>query len=188
MVKAHPIIKYVVAALAGVFGLVAVVWAHDRLAPPPSPTETDSARAVKLRFAFADGHWAEVTEVDGGTIKIEKGGETLAIAPRIRDRSSGTVELRVSQVVRREGRETMEAVDSLLIDGRLTKLERGNWSLGVQVVGVEKTIPAHLLSATSACCARTCSGTLVCGTCVCTDCEACTTRGWCDCPPPQPPE
>ena len=83
----------------------------------------------------------------------------------------------------------MEAVDTLLVDKGLTKLERGGLPLSVQVLDAEKKLPASSLAGPAAtCCARACDGTLVCGVCVCTDCGVCFTHGWCDCNPPAPPE
>jgi hypothetical protein len=188
MLKAHPIVKGTAATLLAVFGLIIIAWGHGRPAPSPTRGGTDSVRAVKLRLTFEGGHWANVTEVEGGTIKVERDGKKLAITPYIRDQSGGKVELRVFQAVQHAGRETMEAADTLLVDRDLTKLDVGNLPLGVQVLDVEKTLPADLLASPAAtCCTRTCNGTLVCGVCVCTDCGVCMTHGWCDCNPPAPP-
>jgi hypothetical protein len=188
MIKTHSVVKGTAATLLAVFGLIMIVWGHGRPAPSPTQGKTDSVRAVKLRLTFESGHWANVTEVEGGTIKIERDGKTLAITPYIRDQGSGKVELRVFQAVQREGRETLEAVDTLLVDKGLTKLERGGLPLSVQVLDAEKRLPGDLLAAPAAtCCARACDGTLVCGVCVCTDCGVCITHGWCDCNPPAPP-
>lgn len=190
MIKTHPVIKGTAATLLVVFGLIMIVWAHNRRAPSiAAQNQADSVRTVRLRLTFADGHWANVTEVEGGTIRIEKDGKKLAITPYIRDQSSGKVELRVFQVVQREGRETMEAVDTSLVDKSLTKLTRGNLPMSVQVLDAGRKLPTDLhIAAVSECCARTCSGMLVCGVCVCTDCESCSTKNWCDCNPPAPPE
>ncbi|HJP95200.1 MAG TPA: hypothetical protein VJ875_24830 [Pyrinomonadaceae bacterium] len=181
-------IKGTTATLLAVFGLMMIVWAHERSAPPQTRSGKDSLRAVKLRLTFGSGHWANVTAVEGGTIKVERDGKKLAITPYITDQSSGKVELRVFQAVQRNGGETMEAVDTLLVDNSLTKLNRGSLPLSVQVVDVNKKLPADFLATPAAtCCARACDGTLVCGVCVCTDCGVCFTHGWCDCPPPPPP-
>src|SRR5205085_10545037 len=103
----------------------------------------------------------------------------------IRDQGSGKVELQVFQAVQREGRETMEAIDTLLVDKGLTKLDRGGLPLSVQVLDAEKRLPVDLLAASGGtCCAMACDGTLVCGVCVCTDCGHCATHNWCDCPQP----
>jgi len=140
----------------------------------------DSVRAVKLRLTFESGDSANVTEFEGGTIKVEKNGNKLTITPYIRER--GKVELRVFQAVQREGREVMEAVDTLLADKGLTKLNRGNLPFSVQVLDLDKRLPAQILAAGGGtCCARTCNGTLVCGSCVCTDCGVCATFPWCEC-------
>ncbi len=187
MIKARRIVRGTAAALLAVFGLIMIVWGHGRPAPQPSRGGTDSVRAVRLQLTFGGGHWANVTQVEGGMIKVERGGKKLAITPYVRDR--GSVELRVFQAVRREGGETLEAVDTLLVDEGTTKLERGGLPLGVQVLDAEKTLPGEVLAAPAAtCCATACDGTLVCGVCVCTDCGQCATRNWCDCPPPAPPE
>jgi len=189
MIKTHPIIKGTAAALLIAFGLMMIVLAHARHTPSTAQGQTDSIKAVKLRLNFADGHWANVTEVEGGTITLERDGQKLAITPYIRDQSSGRVELRVFQVTESGGRETMAAVDTLLVDKNSTNLKTGNLQLSVQVLDADKKIPADALRAAPAqCCARTCSGVLVCGVCVCTDCGVCSTRNWCDCNPPAPPE
>lgn len=190
MIKTHPIIKGTAATLLIALGLIMIVWANDRYAPSTAQGQTNSVRAVRLRLTFANGHWANVTEVEGGTIKIERDGKKLAITPYISDQNSGKVELRVMQVTESGGRETMETVDTLLVDKNLTKLTRSNLPLSVQVLDTEKRLPADLTTASVAeCCARACDGTLVCGVCVCTDCGVCATHNWCDCPPPPgPPE
>jgi hypothetical protein len=175
MIKVHRIVTGT--TLLATLALVMVVWAHA--APPRTRTAADSVRTVRLRLTFANGDWANVTEVEGGTIKIEKDGKKLEITPYIREH--GQVELRVFEAVQREGREVMQALDTMLVDKSLTKLNRGNVPLSVQVLNADKTLPAALLAANPAtCCVRTCAGTLVCGTCVCTDCGRCGPN-WCDC-------
>jgi hypothetical protein len=139
----------------------------------------DSVRAVQLRLTFASGDSANVTQVEGGTINVERDGKKLTITPYMRNH--GQVELRVFQAVQREGGETMEAVDTLLVDKGLTKLDRGNLPFSVQVLNAQKELPAAALAASGrTCCATTCAGTLVCGVCVCTDCGRCGPN-WCDC-------
>jgi hypothetical protein len=185
MIKIHRIVKCTTVTLLAAFGFIMIVWAQGRTAPPPARDGKDSVRAVKLRLTFAAGDSANVTEVEGGTIKIEKDGKKLAITPYIRDQ--GRVELRVSQAIQRDGREVMDALDTLLVDKSLTKLTRGNLPFSVQVLDADKKLPAEVLAAAGAtCCARTCAGTLVCGVCVCTDCGVCATVHWCDCNPPGP--
>jgi hypothetical protein len=187
MIKSHHIAKGTATALLSVLGLMTIVWGHAKPALPAARGTADSVRAIRLRLTFESGHWADVTEVEGGTINIEKDGKKLAITPYIRDQ--GKVELRVFQAVRHEGGETMEAAGTLSVEKRLTKLDRVGLPLSVQVLDAEKRLPSELLTAPAAtCCARACDGTLVCGVCVCTDCGQCATRNWCDCPPPAPPE
>lgn len=189
MFMAHRIVKRTAATLLTVSGLIMIAWGHGRPAPAPTQGATDSVKAVKLRLTFEGGHWANVTQVEGGTIKIERDGKQLALTPYIRDQKSGKVELRVSQVVQRGSGETLEAIDTLTVGPDPSKLNGGNLSLGVQVLDVEKKLPREALAAAAAtCCARACNGTLVCGVCVCTDCGVCATHGWCDCNPPAPPE
>jgi len=186
MIKVHPIVKGTAATMLAALALIVIAWGHGRPAPPPTRGGTDSVRAVRLRLTFESGHWANVTEVEGGTIKVERDGKKLAITPYIRDQ--GKVELRVSQAVQPGGKETMEAAGALLVDKGLTKLEQGGLTLSVQVLDAEKRLPSEVLAAPAAeCCTRTCSGVLVCGVCVCTDCGVCFTHGWCDCNPPAPP-
>ena len=180
MIKIHRIIRGTV--LLAVFGFMLIVWAYGTPASPPAQASTDSVRAVKLRFTFAAGDSANVTEFNGGTIQVEKDGEKLTITPYIRDH--GQVELRVFQAVQREGKETMEAVDTLLIDKNSTKLTRGNLPFSVQVLDADKKLPAAAFAfPPRTCCATTCAGTQVCGVCVCTDCGRCG-PGWCDCAAP----
>ncbi|HEY0723625.1 MAG TPA: hypothetical protein VGD41_06550 [Pyrinomonadaceae bacterium] len=174
MIKVHRIITG--AALLAVCGFMMIVWAHGSPAPPLTPASMDSVKAVQLRFTFASGDSANVTQVEGGTIEVEKDGKKLTITPYMRDH--GQVELRVFQAVQREGKEMMEAVDTLLVDKNLTKLNRGNLPFSVQVLDAQKMLPAAGPPRT--CCATTCAGTVVCGVCVCTDCGRCGPN-WCDC-------
>ena len=172
--------------LLAVCGFMMIVWAHGRPAPPLTQAGMDSAgmdsvRAVQLRFTFESGDSATVTQIEGGIIEVERNGKKLTITPYMRDH--GQVELRISQAVQREGREMMEAVDTLLVDKGLTKLNRGNLPFSVRVLNAEKNLPAAALAAGGTCCATTCSGTRVCGVCVCTDCGRCGPN-WCDCAMP----
>jgi len=177
VIKVHRIVTGT--TLLAVFGFMMIVWAHGRPAHPLTKANEDSVNAVRLRFTFAGGDSANVTEVEGGTINVERDGEKLAITPYRRDH--GRVELRVSRAVQRDGKETMEAVDTLLVDKNLTKLNRGKLPFSVQVLDAEKKLPAAALAtAGTNCCVRTCAGTLVCGFCVCTDCGRCGPN-WCDC-------
>ena len=182
MSKVHRIGICITATLLVAFGL-SIVWAKGRPAPP-ARTSTDSVKVVKLRLTFDSGHWANVTEVEGGTIKVERDGKKLEISPYIRDH--GKVELRVSQAVQRNGKEAMEAVDTLTVDKSLTKINRVSLPLSVQVLDTENTLPAAVLATPpTTCCVRACDGTLVCGVCVCTDCGRCGPN-WCDCAIPGP--
>ena len=177
MSKIHRIIAGT--TLLAVFGFMMIVWAYGRPAPATKQASMDSVRAVQLRFTFSSGDSANVTEVEGGTINVEKDGKKLTIVPYLRDH--GQVELRISQAVQREGKETMEALDTLLVDKSLTKLNRGSLPFTVQVLNAEKKLPPDAVAvAGGTCCARTCAGTVICGVCVCTDCGRCG-PGWCDC-------
>ena len=180
MFKNHRIVKGTTLLVA--LGLILFVWTHARSVSPPSEEATVSV--VKLRLTFEGGDTANVTQLEGGTIKIEKNGTKLEITPFIRDQ--GQVELRVSQAVQRNGAEVMQALDTMLAGKGMTKLNKGNLPLSVQVLDVDKKLPAKLLAAASAatCCAQTCSGVLICGVCVCTDCQVCMTVRWCDCAAP----
>ena len=180
MIKVHRIITGT--TLLTVFGFMMIVWAHGRPGPPLTQASTDSVRAVKLRFTFASGDSANVTQFEGGTIKVEKDGKKLTITPYAREH--GQVELRVFQAVQREDGKIMEAVDAVLVDKGLTKFNRGNLPFSVQVLDPEKKIPpAALADQGTTCCATTCAGTQVCGFCVCTDCGRCGPR-WCECASP----
>lgn len=180
MNKIHRIITGI--TLLVVFGFILVVWANGRSAPPPTFAGTDTVKAVQLRLTFATGDSATVTQVEGGVIRVEKEGKKLSITPYLRDH--GQVELRVFQAVQRQGGETMEAVDTLMVDQRVTELKRGNLPFSVRVLNAEKNLPAAAVAVSGAmCCASTCAGTLVCGFCVCTDCGRCGPN-WCDCAQP----
>lgn len=177
MIKFHRI--FAGTTVLVVFGFMMIVWAKGRPTPQPAHVDVDSVKAVQLRFTFADGDAANVTEVQGGTITVEREGKKLTITPYMRD--GGQVELRVFQAVQRAGRETMEAVDTLLVDKGLTKLNRGSVPFSVQVLNADKKLPAVALATPPrTCCATTCAGTTICGTCVCTDCGRCGPN-WCDC-------
>src|SRR6476661_2944889 len=117
MIKMHRILAGT--TLLVVFGFMMIVWANNRPAP-----QLTHGKLVQLRFTFANGDSANVTQFEGAAITVEKDGKKLSITPYLRDR--GQVELRVFQAVQREGRETMEAVDTLLVDRNVTKLNRGN--------------------------------------------------------------
>ena len=182
MIKVHRIIKGT--TLLAVVGFIMIVWAYGKPAPPVTQASMESVNAVRLRFTFASGDSANVTQVEGGTIKVEKDGKKLTITPYRRDH--GQVELRVFQAVQREGKEMMEAVDTLLVDKGLTRLNRGSVPFSVKVLDAELKLPAAALATASAtCCAATCAGTLICGVCVCTDCARCGPR-WCECADPGP--
>lgn len=168
-------------ALLAVFGMMMIVLAYDRPESPPTQASSNSVKAVQLRFTFASGDSASVTQVEGGTIKVERDGKKLTITPYLRDH--GQVELRVFQAAQREGNEIMEALDTLLVDKGLTKLNRGSLPFSVQVLDAEKKLPVPAATPPGTCCAATCAGTLVCGVCVCTDCATCGPR-WCECAAP----
>ncbi len=180
MIKVHRIITG--ATMLVVFGFLMIVWAKGRPAPPLTQPSPDSARAVQLRFTFATGDSANVIQFEGQAITVEKDGKKLTITPYMRDR--GQVELRVFQAVQRQGSEVMEAVDTLLVDKGVTKLDRGNVPFSVQVLNPDKKLPtAAGAFPPRECCATTCAGTQICGVCVCTDCGRCG-AGWCDCAAP----
>lgn len=186
MIKVHAIVKGTTATLLAALGIIMVVSTHGKPAPPQTRGAKDTVRAVKLRLTFAAGDSANVTQIEGGTITIERDGKKLALTPYIRDQR-GQVELRVFQAVQANGKEVMQALDTVLVDKSTTKLERGNLPLNVQVLDADKRLPAEVANAAGAtCCARTCAGTLICGLCVCTDCGVCMTVHWCDCNPPGP--
>jgi hypothetical protein len=181
MLKVHRIIKGTSLTLLAALGVVMMVWAHGRSAPQPVRGETATVKAVQLRFSLEGGHWANVTEIEGGTITVEQAGKKLAITPYIRD--SGQVELQIFK-----GEDT-RASGTLLVGKGLTKLEGGGLVLSVQVLDANKRLPSNLVAASAGatCCVRACDGTLFCGVCVCTDCGRCGPN-WCDCALPQPPD
>ena len=180
MTKIHRIITG--ATLLVVSGFLMIVWANGRPASPMTKAGAHSAKAVQLRLTFASGDSANVIQFEGSAITVEKDGKKLAITPYLRER--GQVELRVFQAVQREGKETMEAVDTLVVDKNLTKLDHGNVPFSVQVINPDKKLPAAAFATPPrTCCATTCAGTVICGVCVCTDCGRCG-PGWCDCAAP----
>ena len=186
MLKVHRIVKGTTITLLAALGVIMIVWAHGRSAPQPVRGETDSVKAVQLRFTLEGGHWANVTTVEGGTITVEREGKKLAITPYIRD---GQVELQIFKAVQNKGKETMETAGTLLVGKGLTKLDGGGLVFSVQVLDANKKLPANLVAASAGatCCVRACDGTLFCGFCVCTDCGRCGPN-WCDCALLQPPD
>jgi len=186
MFKVHRVVKGTTVTLLAALGVIMIVWAHGRSAPPATRGGTDPVRAVQLRFSLDGGHWANVTEIEGGTITIEREGKKLAITPYVRN---GNVELQIFKAVQNKGKETMETAGTLLVGKGLTKLEGGGLVLSVQVLDANKKLPSNLVAASAGatCCVRACDGTLICGVCVCTDCGRCG-PGWCDCAPLQPPD
>ncbi len=187
MFKVHRVVKGTTVTLLAALGFIMIVWAHGRSAPPPARAEIHSVKAVTLRITLGGGHWANVTQLDGAAFTIERDGKKLAITPYIRE--SGRVELRVSKAVQNEGKETMQAVSTLLLGKGLMKLEGSGLALGVQVLDTNKTFLSNVLAAADfTCCAKACDGTMVCGgVCVCTDCGRCGPN-WCDCAIPGPPD
>jgi hypothetical protein len=188
MFKIHSIVKYTAVTLLAALGFIMIVWAHGRSAPQPARGETNSVKGVQLRITLEGGHWANVTQVEGAAFTVERDGKKLAITPYISN-EGGKVELRIFKAIQNEGKETMEAVGTLLVGKRLTKVEGGGLVLGVQVLNANKSLSSDLLAVSGfTCCARACNGTLVCGAvCVCTDCSRCGPN-WCDCAIPGPPD
>ena len=185
MFKVHRIVKGTAVTLLAALGFIMIVWAHGRSAPQPVRSNTGTVRAVQLRFTTADGHWANVTEVEGGTITVEQEGKKLALTPYIRN--GGNVELQMYKAIQSNGKETMESAGSLMVGKGLSKFEGAGLVLNVQVLNADKQLPADLVAsaAGATCCVRSCNGTLFCGVCVCTDCGRCGPN-WCDCAIPGP--
>jgi hypothetical protein len=183
MIKRSSITRSAIAILMGL-ALMAVVGAENRLAPSME-SNSDTAKMVTLNFAFADGQWARVSEVEGGTIRIEENGKALALTPYIRDQGGSTVELKVFRILQGEQGETAQAVENLVVGKSPTKLDSGDMSFSVQVKNAGRIVPA---AQTRQCCTRDCSGRLICGICVCTPCGVCFAYNWCDCPAPGPIE
>lgn len=189
MLKVLRIITGATVTLVAALAVVMVVWAHGRSAPQPVGGDTELVKAVQLRFTLDGGHWANVTEIEGGVISVEREGKKLAITPYIRE--GGRVELQIFKAVQTNGKETMQTAGSLLVGKEFTRLEAGGMVFNVQVVNPNKLLPANLVAAAGGgngtCCTRSCDGTLFCGVCVCTDCGRCG-PGWCDCAIPGPPD
>jgi hypothetical protein len=181
MIKVDRIVKGTTATLLVALAFVTTVWAQGNVSPPRDGK--DSTRLVKLRLTFESGDWATVTQFEGVAIRIEKNGKKLAVTPYIREQ--GQVELKLFQVVQREGKETMNAAGALLVGKELTKLEGGGLVTSVQVLDANKKLTSDMLAmaGTADCCVTTCDGTLICGFCVCTDCFRCGPR-WCECANP----
>ena len=187
MFRIHAIVKGTTATLLAALVVIMIVWAHGRSAPQAASVGTDSVKAVQLRINFEDGHWANVTQIEGVAFTIERDGKKLAITPHIRD-EGGAVELRVFKAIQNDGKESLEAVSTLLVTKGMTKVEGGGLLFSVQVLNAAKRLPSNLVAASAFnCCVKTCNGTLVCGVCVCTDCGRCG-PGWCDCAIPGPPD
>jgi hypothetical protein len=183
MFRIHRIVKGAAVTLVAALSFIMIVWAHGRSAPQQAQGKTTAVRAVQLRFTF-DGHWANVTEVEGGAFTIERDGKKLTVSPYIRE--GGNVELQVFKVIQNGGKETMEAASTLLVGKGLTKFEVAGLVMNVQVLDANKRLSSELVAAAGAtCCVRACNGTLFCGVCVCTDCGRCGPN-WCDCAIPGP--
>ena len=84
MFKVHRIVKGTTVTMLAALTFIMIVWAHGRSAPQPPRGETNSVKAVQLRITFG-GHWANVTEIEGGAFTVEREGKKLAITPYIRD-------------------------------------------------------------------------------------------------------
>src|SRR5262245_61961277 len=82
MVKFHRIITG--RTVLVVFGFM-IVWAYGRSTPQYTRASLDSVTAVQLRFTFEGGDSANVTEVEGGTINVERDGKKLTITPYRRE-------------------------------------------------------------------------------------------------------
>lgn len=182
MIKGRSIARGAIAILMAMGFMI--VWTQNRFTPSVE-SNADSAKLVMLKFTFADGQWARVSQFEGGTIKIEEGANTLAFTPYIRDKDS-TVELKVFRIVRRGGDETMQAVESLVVGNSPVRLDAGGMSLSVQIREAGGMMPTSQV--TRQCCTRDCTGRLICGVCVCTPCGVCAAYNWCDCPAPGPIE
>src|SRR5215211_6806404 len=144
MIKVHRIVKCTTATLLAALGFVMIVWAHGSPAPTPTRADTDTVRAVKLRLTFESGDWANVTEMEGGTINIEKDGKKLSITPYFREQ--GQVELRIFNTVQHEGKETKEAAGTLLVGKTPTKLQGSGLLTGVQVLDLNKRLSSDLIT------------------------------------------
>jgi hypothetical protein len=182
MLKRYSIAMCAIAILMGL-GLVAAVGAPSR---PASSVRShpDPVKLVTLILTFADGQWAKVTGVEGGTIRIEQNGNALTLTPEVVNKANRTVELKVSRIVRSLERESLQAVESFVVGSDPTDLEVGGMSFTVQVKKARKVLPTT--QAIRQCCVTDCEGRLICGVCVCTPCGVCSAYNWCDCPAPGP--
>ena len=182
MLKRQSIAMCAIAILMGL-GLVAAVGAPSRPATSVG-SPSNSVKLITLNLTFADGQWAKVTGVEGGTIRIEQNGNALTLTPYVIDRDRHTVELKVSRMGRSLEREGLQAVESFVVGSDPTDLDVGGMSFTVQVKKARKVIPTT--QATRQCCVTDCEGRLICGVCVCTPCGVCAAYNWCDCPAPGP--
>jgi len=182
MLKRQSIAMCTIMILMGL-GLVTAVGAPSR--PTSSVrSNSDPVKLVTLILTFADGQWAKVTGVEGGTIRIEQDGNALTLIPEVVNKVNRTVELKVSRMGRSLERESLQAVERFVVGRDPTNLDVGGMSFTVQVKTARKVLPTT--QATRQCCVTDCEGRLICGVCVCTPCGVCAAYNWCDCPAPGP--
>ena len=182
MIKRHSLAMGAIAILMGL-GLEAAVGAPSRPAGPVR-SHSDQVKLVTLFLTFADGQWAKVTGVEGGTIRIEQDGNALTLTPEVVNKGNRIVELKVSRLVRNLEKESPQTAERFVVGSDPTDLDVGGISFTVQVQKARKVLPTT--QATRQCCVTDCQGRLICGVCVCTPCGSCAAFNWCDCPAPGP--
>jgi len=184
MLKRHSIAMCAVAMIMGL-GLVAAVGAPSRPAKPVK-SNLNKVRLVRLTLTFADGQWAKVTGVEGEAIRIEQNGQTLTLTPEVINKSTRTVELRVSRAAQNQEQEHLQTAERFVVGSDPSDLDVAGMTFTVQVEKARKVLLTA--QATRQCCVTDCQGRLVCGVCVCTPCGSCAAFNWCDCPAPGPVE
>ena len=180
MLKRHSI---AMCAIAILMVLAAAVGAPSKSASSVR-NNPNSVKLVTLILTFADGQWAKVTGIEGGTIRIEQNGNALTLTPEVIHKGSRTVDLKVSRVARGLEKESLQAAENFVVGSDPTNLDVGGMAFTVQVKKARKVLLTA--QAPRQCCVTDCEGRLICGVCVCTPCGVCSAFNWCDCPAPGP--
>jgi hypothetical protein len=178
MIKRRSILTYAIAT-AIALGLMAAAGAQDK--PIAVESNVEPVKLITLKLTFADGQWARVAGFEGGTIRIQHDGNAFALTPRVINKRSRTVELKVSRIITGMGAESLQPVETFVVGNDLTKLDVGGMSFTVQAKKIRKVPVGVQAMATRQCCVTDCEGRQICGTCVCTPCGVCAAFNWCDC-------
>ena len=153
-------------AVAVVVGVAAMALATTK--KPSNPA--NSPKLVELRLTFADGGWAEVHQAEGQMLTIHENGKTLGITPYIRSMSQKQVDLSIFRIEEKSGTQTATPVATCSLTDAPAILKDVISPVSVEFKEFET---ASIQPGGQNCCARDCSGRLICAFCVCTKCGVC---------------